>query len=273
MLKHNKIRFYIFFILILLYFLKNKIWHYFYGTLFYKLTGKINDKNWTTMNYGYYTKNLGEDIEKYSLNFYDHYGNLYLKDKMDVLEISSGRGGGLRYLSNKWKKTKFLGIDYSDTNVNFSNRNNINNSNLNYIVGDALNLNLNKKYDVIFNIEASHAYGYDIKFYKSVSNLLKKDGKFIYIDFIDRKKFSQLKSNINRIFNILEFKDITLNVYKSLLKTSDYKEKLINKNISYIFRNICNEIYGIKNSYIFNKFENRYNIYFAFVLSKKNDVY
>ena len=261
-------------VIVLLLLFKKKIWDYFYGTLVYKITGSVNDKNWTTMNYGYYTKKMNKtidsNIEKYSLNFYDTFGNPYIKNNMDVLEISSGRGGGLKYLSNNWKNTNFLGIDYSKSNIQFSN-NNHNNKNLKYITGNALKLKLNTKFDVILNIEASHAYNYNKQFYKSVDELLKKNGVFIYIDFIDRKKFNKLNKLIQQHFNIVEYNDITSNVHKSLIETNDYKKKLIKKHFpfNFILRKIAYELYGLKNSYIFNQFANKNYIYFAFVLSKK----
>ena len=261
-------------VIVLLLLFKKNIWDYFYGTLVYKITGSVNDKNWTTMNYGYYTKKLNKtidsNIEKYSLNFYDTFGNPYIKNNMDVLEISSGRGGGLKYLSNNWKNTNFLGIDYSKSNIQFSN-NNHNNKNLKYITGNALNLKLNKKFDVILNIEASHAYNYNEQFYNSVKELLKKNSIFIYIDFIDRKKFNELNKMIEQKFNIIEYDDITSNVHKSLIKTNDYKKKLLKTYFPYnfILRKIGYELYGLKNSYIFKQFANKNFIYFAFVLSKK----
>ena len=260
----------LFIFLIILVFNKN-LWNKFYGKYVYEITGSINDPNWTTMNYGYSPSNINKN-EKYSLMLYKKFVSPYIFHSSKVLEISSGRGGGLNYLAKQYPNSTFLGIDFSKTNIE-SSKKNILTKNINYIEGNALELNLKEKYDVIINIEASHCYNNYTKFYKNINNILNKNGTFIYLDFIKNDEHKLLEKDINKYFNIVKYNDITNNVVQSLINDNIRKKKLIDTNIKYniLFRYIAYHLYGLKDSIVFNRFKTKYFTYFAYIL-KKNKI-
>ena len=122
-----KIRILIFIILILIILFYFLLKQYFisYGVpkflwnIWYNYLSKFNIQ---TMNYGYtyledksgINKIVNEN--KYSLNLYDKVSNLdalNLSCGDTILEIGSGRGGGIYHLAKKYPNYKFIGLDYS----------------------------------------------------------------------------------------------------------------------------------------------------------------
>jgi len=86
-----------------------------------------------------------------------------LKGK-NVLEVGSGRGGGLNYISTSLKPQKCIGVDLSLNQVEFCRRAYASNPNIEFFEGDSERLAENpvlrdKQFDLIVNVESSHCYG------------------------------------------------------------------------------------------------------------------
>ena len=81
-----------------------------------------------------------------------------------ILEIGSGRGGGLSYLTRIGKPDRALGVDFSKTQVDFCNQVHREIENLEFIEGDATRIQAlfprveTESFDYVLNVESSHCY-------------------------------------------------------------------------------------------------------------------
>lgn len=81
-----------------------------------------------------------------------------------ILEIGSGRGGGLSYLTRIAKPDRALGVDFSGTQVEFCNQVHREIDNLEFIEGDATRIQAlfprvqTESFDYVLNVESSHCY-------------------------------------------------------------------------------------------------------------------
>jgi SAM-dependent methyltransferase len=81
-----------------------------------------------------------------------------------VLEVGSGRGGGLSFLTRYFKPKDALGVDFSPVQVDACRKFHSDVPNITFEQGDAENLlevpGISEKlFDFIINVESSHCYG------------------------------------------------------------------------------------------------------------------
>ena len=117
------------------------------------------------MNYGYFNPDDSVkldpeyDANKFSVQLYHKLiGDIDITN-MNILEVGSGRGGGLSYLAKYFSPATALGIDLNKKATNFCNRY-YKQKNLSFANGDAQDLSFldNNSFDVIINVESSHRY-------------------------------------------------------------------------------------------------------------------
>jgi SAM-dependent methyltransferase len=144
-----------------------------------------------TMNYGVYEKGRFDEnsalppplteMDRFSLNLYTLMMPAYSTERssLKVLEIGSGRGGGMYHLRHAFPQHSFLGMDLSVPAVEDAVRR----FGDNYIVGDALQLPIDDcTKDVVINVESSHNYPDIAKFLQEVDRVLVKGGQMGYAD-------------------------------------------------------------------------------------------
>jgi SAM-dependent methyltransferase len=137
--------------------------------------------NWgdtTTNNYGF-APTEGHQRERFQTQLYTELLNL-LDDRLDfgriarVLEISCGRGGSLGHLARHLPpQVQLIGLDFSAHAIAFCREHYAAVVNLAFVRGHALQLPFEDgSFDLVVNIEASHAYGNDAAFLREVRRAL-----------------------------------------------------------------------------------------------------
>ncbi|WP_315815359.1 class I SAM-dependent methyltransferase [Paraflavitalea speifideaquila] len=154
---------------------------------------KIND--WHFMNYGYapgaehvsLTLLPHDEINRYPIQLYHFLAQkTSIKDK-HVLEVGSGRGGGASYISRYLYPARITGMDIAKNAVRLAKERH-QESNLDFMQGDAEKLPFaNESYDVVINVESSHAYGSVPRFLSEVKRVLKPGASFYVPTFVDPK--------------------------------------------------------------------------------------
>ncbi len=92
-------------------------------------------------------------------------GNLTTMRNKSILEIGSGRGGGLSYITRMAKPDRAVGVDFARTQIDFCNQVHSEISGLEFLEGDAHHISaLSPKiqaesFDYVLNVESSHCYG------------------------------------------------------------------------------------------------------------------
>lgn len=100
-----------------------------------------------------------------------------------VLEIGSGAGEGLNFLSRAAPGGRFLGVELSPMAVRRANALLARSDDLRYVQGDAESLPLDDaSVDVVISVESSHNYPHPDRFIAEVARVLKPGGYFSYLD-------------------------------------------------------------------------------------------
>jgi SAM-dependent methyltransferase len=148
-------------------------------------------------------------------------------ENRDVLEVSSGRGGGASFVSRTYRPRRVVGVDLSPENVRLA-RERAAGPGLEFVVGNAEQLDLpDHSFDVVINIEASHLYDDRNRFFAEVLRVLRPGGHFCYTDgcWADDDCSDDL---LAAGFELLERLEITDNVIRALRLDSARREALFN---------------------------------------------
>jgi len=237
----------------------------------------FSDKDITFMNYGYETyPNDGlkldpsDEPNRYYIQLYDHVcKTIDLKDKT-ILEISCGRGGAADWIYRTYKPTRYTGLDLSIKGINVCKRL-YERDELSFVVGDALHLPFKDgEFDIVINVEASHCYPDQARFFNEVSRVLTPKGVFLYTDFRPdtnyEKWFHSVKNNSN--FRLVSVSDITEQVYFGTLMNSDKHAKL-SKKLPWVLQYFGKRFSGCEGTYVNLGFKNKTIRYTSFVLTRK----
>ena len=255
------------------------MWNSFYNALCWLFP----QAEWKTMNYGYALNTdtghsivLSEDeeSERFSYQLYHYMATSFKKNPnlqgLTILEVGSGRGGGLAFVMKNLKPEKAIGIDYSNNQVDFCMKT-YSFANLRYEWGDAENLPIEDgSIGMVINVESSHCYGNFGKFVSEVARILKDGGVFMITDFITTADVPRFEEALKEQLMIVEKKDITENVLLSLKFDSSRRVKLIENRTPRILRGILRRFSGCEGSNIYQELDSRRSVYLAYKLIKKS---
>jgi len=246
-----------------------------YRGLYWYLDKLDRDQQLAFMNYGYtepgkviYLEGKDE-INRYCIQLYHHIAEMVdLKDKK-IVEVGSGRGGGLAYVCRNFHPSSSTGVDIEKSAVAFSNRK-FSNVRLHYIVGNAAKLPLADGYcDIVMNVESSHRYISMGSFLREAHRILKPEGYLLFTDFRSHYQWAGVKRALNGTgFEVLKETDITDNVIDALEKDSGRREKLVNRYAPKVLRNCILNFTGAKGTATYENFLTREFVYRSFVLKK-----
>lgn len=229
------------------------------------------------MNYGFCQSSgpfiQDNSAEIYCLQLYHYVVSAFFSlsslKGFKIIEIGSGRGGGLNYIVKTFSPHTAVGIDYTQSQVDLCNAF-YSQSNLKFIQGDAENLPiLDYSIDAVINIESSHCYGNYSKFIEEVSRVLKKKAHFFYADFME-SHLVQVRENLFSQFDLKIFakEDITENVLRAMDLENTRKNNAAGE-VPKIFRSAFAEFVGVPGSYMYTKMQSRELIYMAYHIVKQ----
>ena len=231
------------------------------------------------MNFGYSdpleSVPLDEMDEKnrYSVQLYHHMANMTDLKNKDIVEIGSGRGGGLAYIARKYLPASATGIDLEKSVVAFSNKFH-HWPNLTFITGNAQNLPLgDNSCDVLLNVESSHRYSSVKAFFREVIRVLRPEGYFLFTDFRDSYKWPELMKLINESgFKVIEERDISSNILHSLELDSERRASLVNRYAPKILQKAILNFTGSKGTATYDYFLKGKFVYKSFKIQKNGDL-
>lgn len=227
----------------------------------YKFINSIfkENTNFEFMNHGYHP--IDNRLNNSSI-FLKNCATLYLyvMDKLNlcdiksILEVGCGRGGGISLIKDVYNIKDVYGCDLIQENIDYCIKNH---NNIEFKVQDACDLNYDKKFDVILNIESSHCYIDIQKFFQRIVKFLNNDGIFLYADIFTKKNLNFVKNTLLEKFFILEEEDITENVYRSCKNIT----KNLEKNLKIKENNFLLDLYKTKEMI----YKNRDEFFYIFV--------
>lgn len=215
---------------------KKSKWNVFIKKMSQKDT--LNSTNF--MNYGFKNLSADEDINllhddeknRYFIQLYDHViskVDLYYKD---ILEISSGRGGGASYINRYYAPKTYTCIESSKNLVNFCNSY-YSEPGLSFINASEKKMPFeNERFDFVINLGAARFYDDFPKFCNEVYRVLRKDSIFIFADIVEKRTLETVKHQLRMAGFTIEHKDdITQNIVAFIQDEQIHKYKFKKERI------------------------------------------
>lgn len=187
----------------------------------------------------------------------------------DMLEVSSGRGGGASYIARYLKPQTYVGLDLSDDNVKYCTNVYGSIPGLSFVRGDAENLPFDDgSFDFVLNVEASRAYGDVGRFFDEVKRVLRPTGRFLLTDMRWADDVAPVREMLlERGFHFESEVDISPNVVEALNRDNDRKTELMHQRVPKFFVGAFSEFAGMKGSERYDSFASGRMVYFSWMLS------
>jgi ubiquinone/menaquinone biosynthesis C-methylase UbiE len=227
------------------------------------------------MNYGYHDAeesielHTNDEVNRYSIQLYHRLAKMAeIKDK-DIVEVGSGRGGGIAYITKRFKPASALGIDLDSKAAKFGNKH-YNLKGLSFQQGDAQHLDLaDESVDIIFNVESSHRYPKMELFLDGVYRALKPGGHFLYTDFRNQEEMPILTHQLSK-YDYIKFDEQFINeqVKLALEIDSARRVKLVKKFIPFFLQKYIHDFAGSQGSPTYKNIESGEMVYFVFCFQK-----
>lgn len=170
----------------------------------------------------------------------------------DVLEASSGHGGGASYITRTLKPASYTGLDFNPNGVRFcQKRHQV--PGLKFIHGNAEELPFpDESFDALINIEASHAYPSFPRFLSEVSRVLRPGGRFLYSDLRGRQEFAEWEAELAASpLRMLSARVINEDVVRGLDNTADRSQDLISRYLPGFLRSFGRNFTGVPGSRLY----------------------
>ena len=258
---------------------------------FYEFMSWYNqDTDWVTMNYGYALLtdhgHMIDDLlterqdqhECFSLQLYYFITGTNKAFKSlegkTLVEVGSGRGGGISFLTRVFKPAKAVGIDFSMNQVEFCKSRHSNINQLEFHQGDAESFTTissigEKSVDAVINVESSHCYGNIDNFFNQVNLALKEDGVFCFTDFRGAEDMEELKKKVEEHFVVEKSIDITTNVCHALKLDTQRRLLVIEDKCPKIFVPLIRKFSGVTGSRVYDELKNGQTLYHAWLCKPK----
>lgn len=258
---------------------RRKIFNWTFETLA-EMTRSV--ESWTFMNYGYADLDNSDtrlrlracdEAERYCIQLYQHAAAGIDICGKDVVEVSSGRGGGASYVKRYLKAKTVTAIDLSPNQIDFCRRvHKV--PGLRFLQGAAEDIPLpDECVDAVINIEASCLYEDTAKFFSEVFRLLRPGGQFIYADIHLTKDVDDLFSELSRSgLQICEHQNITENVIRALEVDHDRRIAGLKKLAPFFLRGVLKSFAGTQGTRIPNGLADGSMVYLSFILAKEDAV-
>lgn len=246
--------------------------------VWYRIVNKLDRKGEVVfMNYGYCNGKPFVDLhphqesDRVCIQLYDQLVQGVDLHKKDILEVGSGRGGGLAFLSNKYKPTKATGVDLDKTAIKFCNKTHGSES-LNFLQGNAQKLPFeDNSMDVVINVESSHRYENMKEFLSEVKRVLKPGGSFLITDF---RYNNQLKDFFNDLdtCGLQKIADTLISpfVVESLRRDDPRRRDLVRRLVPRVLQKQALDFAGVIGSPTFQAFEDGRWSYYNYHMTKSD---
>ncbi|HLN20628.1 MAG TPA: class I SAM-dependent methyltransferase [Bacteroidales bacterium] len=243
--------------------------------LYWYLNKLDKHKKLIFMNFGYYDseRNLSlspeDEYNRYPLQLYHHMAEMVDLRNKDIVDVGSGRGGGLSFIAKYYQAASLKGIDRGKDSIEFSKKYHKHDK-LMFLHGDAQDLPIeDESCDVILNVESSHRYQSMDLFLKEVSRTLRPGGYFLFTDFRYDEKWDELLKLIEESgMLVLAEKDITDNIVKALELDSERRQELIRQYVPRVLRKKILNFSGSTGTETYEYFRNRKFTYRSFKVIK-----
>lgn len=251
--------------------LRRQAWKWWYE----KLARQIPADRWTFMNYGYVPEENStpllldpeDEPDRHFIQLYERVISPTQLSGKTVLEVGSGRGGGMSYIARYHHPEKVIGMDFSPEAIIFSKKRHADVEHTEFLAGDAEQIPFpDHSFDIILNVESSHCYGNVEKFITEASRLLRPGGWFLFADMRTPTEMSELRKLLEAqpSWKKIEEEDISMQVLAALKADTALKESFMEASVPVSMRSWFSEFAGKPQGIVFNNLQKRDLLYYRF---------
>jgi ubiquinone/menaquinone biosynthesis C-methylase UbiE len=242
--------------------LRERLWKLAYET-FPRL---LPDADWWFMNYGYEPT----DAERYQFGTLDEQRFQWRSRAMyhylaarapiagkEVLEVGSGRGGGLRHVAETMHPAAATGLDFAASAIAFCHKNHAG-APVRYLEGNSMDMPFDgASFDVVLNVESCHAYRDQAQFLREVARVLRPGGQLFLVDVRASWNWDLLRQWLaDAGLVVREDSDITPQVLAAIERDEPTKKALIRKRVPFWLRGVFTEFAGNVGSQLYERMKN-----------------
>jgi SAM-dependent methyltransferase len=191
----------------------------------------------------------------------------------DVLEVSSGHGGGSRYIAHYMHPRRMIGVDINDKAVDLC-RARHSEPGLEYTVGNAVDLPFaDSSFDAVVSVEASHRYPSFETFLREVLRVLRPGGHLMFVDlrWEEGAKRAMLHALQQSGMSIVSEEDLTSMVIGSLDEYASQRRAQLAAIIPGPLLTQALNDFAVPGTPLYQAFTNEWAIYQRFLLRKPED--
>jgi ubiquinone/menaquinone biosynthesis C-methylase UbiE len=254
---------------------RNSVREYLF-TIWYGIVSRVDKKAEVQfMNYGYSSPDLTVSLKgnhehnRYPIQLYHQIAAKATLQGKDIVEVGSGRGGGLAYLMDNFSPRSAVGIDLNPVAINFCNEH-YKTPGLSFTQANAEKLPFeDNSQDIILNVESSHRYANMSNFLSEVKRVLRPGGLFLITDFRQSERMPHLIRTFEEsgLAQLLE-EFITQKVVKALESDDSRRRYLVKKLMPWYLHRTGYNFAAVKGSKTFNCFADERMLYFNYVYQK-----
>lgn len=245
----------------------------------YELLAKyIPAADWRFMNYGYVPTSAEQALQlpagftnqRLPLQMYHFLASLRDLSGKVVLEVGSGRGGGAFYVASHMQPARYVALDLAQNAVDLS-RKMYQVPNLEFVRGSAEALPFDDaSFDVVINVESSHAYGNVPNFLTEVKRVLRPGGALLVVDFRNQVAAMDLfRGQISASgLKIKSEENISPQVVLAIEAEDADKRARIEKLVPPRWQPLFAQFAGVVGSPFYNTLRDGTRVYHRFVIEK-----
>ncbi len=192
---------------------------------------------------------LPSDLEahRYPIHLYNLVASRADLAGKEILEVSSGLGGGAHWMAKCLSPDKVTGLDIASRAVASANAR-FGNGILSFVAGDAQAMPFaDSSFDAVINIESSLNYPDFLKFLAEVNRVLRPGGHFMFADYRSPRKFERMKAALQGLgYRTVFLEDVTEGVVRGLAHTSSAKRLAVARHVPALFRSTALRFAGLK---------------------------
>jgi ubiquinone/menaquinone biosynthesis C-methylase UbiE len=177
---------------------------------------------------------------------------------LTILEVSSGRGGGIDFLARNYPVKKIIGLDLSSNNIEWCRKTYSDNEKLEFVLGNAETFVDDgtlppESIDVIMSVDSAHLYPHFNLFIEQCKKVLRKGGYLCISDFMQAEKMASREEILkNSGLKLLKKDETTSNILHAMDLDGERRKQLIEQHAHPLLKHYFRYQSGAKGSRIYN---------------------
>jgi SAM-dependent methyltransferase len=203
------------------------------------------------------------------VQLYHHVASQVELQGRDVLEVSSGHGGGASWITRTMRPASYTGLDLNPAGIEFCRRRH-RIAGLDFIQGDAQKLPFaDRSLDAVLNVEASHCYPDFPGFLREVLRVLRPGGHFLYADFRFGEDVLEWERALDSTaLELCQTREINREVLRGMNCNAERSRALIVERLPAFLHSLGSDFAGIPGSRVYDALKDGALSYRSFCFRK-----